>query len=125
MEIEERLKCLILAHYKSLRAFSQAIDLPYPTLDSMLKRGIMNAGVSNVIKVCQTLEISVDALANGEIIASPSNVTDLTPEETELINKYRALDDNGRQMVKVVLETAYQQAAKNFVKDTSNVTGTG
>ena len=41
--------------------------MPYSTFDGILKRGIDNSSVVNVIKVCQALEISADALADGQI----------------------------------------------------------
>lgn len=46
----------------SVKAFSQKADLPYSTLRSMLDRGIGNASVNNVIKVCKTLGIKVEQL---------------------------------------------------------------
>ena len=67
MTIEDKLKNLILSRYRSIREFTQVIDMPYSTFDGILKRGIDNSSVVNVIKVCQALEISADALADGQI----------------------------------------------------------
>jgi hypothetical protein len=67
MTTEEKLKELILNRYHSIRDFTNSIDLPYTTLDSMFRRGIDNSSVANVIKVCKALGISADALADGEI----------------------------------------------------------
>ena len=68
MTTEEKLKDLILTRYYSIRDFTNSIDLPYTTLDSMFRRGIQNSSVNNVIKVCKALGISADALADGEIV---------------------------------------------------------
>ena len=68
MTTEEKLKELILSRYYSIRDFTNTIGLPYTTLDSMFRRGIGNSSVTNVIKVCNALNISVDALADGEIV---------------------------------------------------------
>ncbi len=68
MKVEDRLKNVILNKYKSLREFSIEYDIPYTTLKSMLDRGIGNSSVTNVIKLCKSLGISADALADGEII---------------------------------------------------------
>lgn len=68
MTIEEKIKDLILKRYHSIREFSIATDIPYTTLDSILKRGIGNSSVTNVIKISKALGISVDALADGEIV---------------------------------------------------------
>lgn len=82
MSIEDKLKFLILNKYHSIREFTQEIDMAYSTLDSILKRGIGNSSVTNVIKICKALGISADALADGEIVPikerphTPKNVTD-------------------------------------------------
>ena len=74
MTIEERIKSYILSRYKSLREFvnTSGIDLPYSTVDGMLKRGIGNASIGNVIKLCHALGISTDELANGKIVPAES-----------------------------------------------------
>lgn len=99
MSIEERLKCLILAQHKNVRVFAAKAGVPYTTLDSMLKRGIMNAGIGTVIKICRCLGISADALADGEIVLYSKSDIKLSPTECELIEKYRALDERGRRAV--------------------------
>lgn len=68
MTIEEKLKKYILKKYNSIREFTIAIDLPYSTMATILKRGIANSNVNNIIKICQALEISADELAAGNIV---------------------------------------------------------
>lgn len=98
MSIEEQLRELILSKYASIRAFSIAIDMPYSTLDSIFKRGVENASVSNIIRICNALTISADALAEGTI-ASKFNTKD-EPEqdadERELLRIYRSANAEGR-----------------------------
>lgn len=67
MTIEEKLKDLILNRYKSVLEFSNTADIPYTTVKSILSRGVGNASVNNIVKICKTLNISVDALADGKI----------------------------------------------------------
>ena len=67
MSIEEKLKNLILSRYKSIREFTQRADIPYSTFSTIINRGIDNSSVTNVIKICKTLGISADALADGHI----------------------------------------------------------
>lgn len=67
MTIEDKLKNLILEQYTSVREFTIKIDMAYSTLDSIFKRGIQNATLTNVLKICKGLHISADALANGDI----------------------------------------------------------
>lgn len=76
MSIEEQLKELILSRYKSVLNFAKTINMPYSTLDSIFRRGLNNASVTNIIKVCSALGISADGLSRGEIVA---NVKDSSP----------------------------------------------
>lgn len=53
----------------SKKAFAEKVGLPPTTLRSMLSRGVGNASVDNVIKVCRGLGITTEDLekmANGE-----------------------------------------------------------
>lgn len=90
MTTEEKLKEYILIKYKSIREFVLDVGIPYSTFDTILKRGIMNASIGNIVKICVALEISADELANGNIvpIAEKSEKIDI---EKLLIN-YRLND---------------------------------
>ena len=68
MTTEEKLKVFILTKYRSLRQFTQEIELPYSTMTTLLKKGVNNSNVQTVIKICQALNISTDALAEGQIV---------------------------------------------------------
>lgn len=68
MTIEEKLKDLILTKYRSIREFTQTIDMPYSTFSTIISRGIENSSVNNVIRICKELGISADALADGRIV---------------------------------------------------------
>ena len=72
MTIEDKLKEFILTRYNSIREFTQAADIPYTTMDSIFRRGVENSAVSNIIKICKALNISADALAEGDIV--PRNI---------------------------------------------------
>lgn len=95
MTTEEKLKELILTRYNSLREFTLTIDIAYSTFDSIMRRGIQNATINNVLKICSALHISADALANGEIVpisptetkSKPRDVADiLARTKRELLN---------------------------------------
>ena len=92
MTIEERLKDLIIKKYGSAKNFTESIGLPNSTLANILRRGLNNANVTNVIKICQALEISTDALAEGRIEAVAPK--DTTPSSIEGI-----LDDTKNQLL--------------------------
>lgn len=67
MTTEEKLKRRILSQFKSIRDFASYIDMPYTTVKSILSRGVLNSNVGNVTKICNHLNISVDALIDGKI----------------------------------------------------------
>lgn len=79
--IEMTLKEICKERYGSILQFTTVAGIPYGTFDSILKRGIKNATVDNIIKICSTLNISADALARGEIRAY-STRTDVDPDES-------------------------------------------
>jgi len=67
MTTEEKLKEYILTRYNSIREFAQIAEVSNSTLDSILKRGVNNSNLTNIKKICKTLGISVDELAEGRI----------------------------------------------------------
>ena len=59
MEMTElKIKEMIINRYGSLKKFCEVIDMPWTTLDSILKRGVANSNISNVMKI--TRELGVD-----------------------------------------------------------------
>ena len=118
MNIEEKLKSLVLSRYSSIREFSIALDMPYSTLDSIFKRGVDNASVSNIIRICEALSISADELAAGRIVSrQPSS---LTADENELLRLFRLVNDEGRNHI---LSTAHLVAGNpNMKKDADHAT---
>lgn len=76
--LENKLKELIIDKYGSVRQFSLKIDIPYTTVDSILKRGIDNSNVGNVIKMCKALNISIDSLLDSKEIISTLNFDNCT-----------------------------------------------
>ena len=59
---------LDMKRYGSLSEFCKKIDLPWTTLDSILKRGVDKANIRNILKITSELRIDVECLANGEIV---------------------------------------------------------
>ena len=117
MSIEDKLKFLILNKYHSIREFTQEIDMAYSTLDSILKRGIGNSSVTNVIKICKALGISADALADGEIVPikerphSPKNlsnhieVKEVLEDTKDLLSHYGFITLDGKPISKDGIES--------------------
>jgi len=68
--LESKIKEIIIERYGSVRQFAIKIDIPYATVDSILKRGIDNSNVSNVMKICKVLEISIDKTLEKKDVVS-------------------------------------------------------
>ncbi|MDM0718703.1 helix-turn-helix transcriptional regulator [Clostridium perfringens] len=91
MNKTEYLKQLISETGLKMKTFAEKADIPYTTLRSMLERGIENASVNNVIKVCRTLNISIETLYN----MSREDLI-LSSEEENLLNKFNRLNSTGK-----------------------------
>ncbi|UXR29875.1 helix-turn-helix domain-containing protein [Staphylococcus simulans] len=82
MEKEKHLKHLMEMKSGTVKAFSKDIGLAYTTVRSILERGVLNAKVENVIKICKGLNIKPENLMDlDETIISESVTTliKLTP----------------------------------------------
>lgn len=120
MGIEKELKELILHRYHSIREFTIAIDIPYTTMDSIFRRGVGNSSVTNVIKICKALRISVDALADGKIepLASkrlyfepkedPIDISDIFSDAKARLSHYEDLTFNGEPVTADTVEAISQ-----------------
>lgn len=104
MEMTElKIKEMIINRYGSLKKFCEVINMPWTTLDSILKRGIANSNISNVMKITRELGVDTESLALGIIIdaypKTPSIPTiathkdgeNFTPEELDKIEEYKKL----------------------------------
>lgn len=49
--IEGKIKEIIIEKYGSVKRFSNKINIPYTTIDTILKRGLLNSNTLNVIKI--------------------------------------------------------------------------
>lgn len=77
-DTEIRLKDLITSKYGSMKKFCEIIDMPWTTLDSILKRGIANSNITNVMKITNELQIDTESLASGIITSSKPQVSEST-----------------------------------------------
>lgn len=77
--LEEKIKNLIKEKFGSVRQFAFSIGIPYTTVDTILKRGIDNSNVGNVIKMCKALNISIDNLLDNKDILFNLNFDNATP----------------------------------------------
>ncbi|MCG2227945.1 LexA family transcriptional regulator [Staphylococcus epidermidis] len=66
MTKEKDLKRLMELKSGSIKAFSEEIGLAYTTVRSILERGVFNAKVENVIKICKGLNIKPEEIMDIE-----------------------------------------------------------
>ena len=69
-ELESKIKSLIIEKYGSLKKFSETIDMPWTTLDSILKRGMANSNITNVLKITRELGLDAEKIVDGDIVYS-------------------------------------------------------
>lgn len=123
MTIENQLRELILLKYGSLREFTFNIDLPYSTLSTILKNGIMTANISNVVKICNALSIKIDELVEGRLVENIPGEKLLDVEkifnQTKINIQYpnvkingQKLDKNTQKMLIFSIDLIYQLALK-------------
>lgn len=127
MTIEQELKALIVKRYGSAKNFALEINMPNSTLDNIFRRGVLNSSVTNIIKICNALEISADELADGKIVSRSASAvwaSSLTPGETDAIKKYRALDERGKMAVDSTLAREYEISSRNAAAVVSDAAAT-
>lgn len=95
----------IKKQYKSVRKFSQTINIPQTTLASALKNGVSGTAYETIIKICKALDIQ---LVNYQF---PLHVDE---NALKLLDIYNNLDDKGRHAVHTVLKMEYERNIANL-----------
>lgn len=91
MNKEEYLKDLIEIKYGNVKSFSEHAGLKYTTVRSILERGVLNAKVENVIKICDALGIKPeDILKVEDSIINDTNkkMIQLNPDRQQNVYNY-------------------------------------
>lgn len=123
MKRTEILKKLINETGLSMRAFSEKTNIPNTTLHSMLNRGIGNASVDNVIKVCKSLGITVEQLEEmaennrqvpGYLMGWENNdrIFGLNRDSEDMLNIYGELNSKEKEEAKAFLKFLHLQNKK-------------
>lgn len=113
MTLEEKLSQHIVKNHKNIKFFAESIGMPYTTLRNILSRGVNNASSSNILTLCQALNISADSLGIGVIEEKKSNSINIfSLEDQALIKKYRTLDEKGKHTVDVVLDIEHKRCTE-------------
>ena len=107
-ELESNVKALIIEKYGSMKKFSEIIDMPWTTLDSILKRGIANSNITNVLKITHELGIDAEQLVAGKItyiseqnkpmtLAAHFEGDEYTEDELKEIDQFKKMVENKRK----------------------------
>ncbi len=101
MSIEDQLKCEILSRYKSIRAFTVENNIPYTTVDSIFKRGIMTAGIGTTLNIFGALDLDIESIKTGTLAHKTISNEEKSPalkagDEEKLLNYYRGMNADGK-----------------------------
>lgn len=89
----------------NMKAFAEKIDMPYTTLRSILTN-VGGASLDNVLKICKGLSIPID-----ELDPARSNNWDYqTPQERNLMDKFRKLSQPVKDTIESVVNVQYEAA---------------
>lgn len=93
--IEQQLKELILSRYKSVREFAISANIPTSTFATILRRGIRNANIWTVFRICSTLSIDIDNLMDNKIVDKATGLAIEVSDKNILV----ANINGGKQMI--------------------------
>lgn len=96
MSREDTLMQLIRLKYRSLHNFSVESDIPNSTLNSMFKKGLGGTSFDTVLKVCSILDCDIYSLTDKN--------REISAEDRSLFSKYLTLNENSKELVKMVVE---------------------
>lgn len=92
---------------KNRRQLSEYSGIPYSTITGFYAKGYDKMKMSTLKTLADCLNVSVDYLVRDEItdphygLSSPAApVSDLTADETQLIDDYREFNDEGKEKVR-------------------------
>ena len=106
MNVEKRIQNLIEEKYGNEKKFAEEAGIPYTTLRSVFERTFMKSRFQNVLKICRALDISVDGVANNEVLFISEN--DLSDTLTGN-KKYSLLSDFGKKAVLSTIDHEYER----------------
>ena len=109
MNLEDRLKKLIVLKFGYVNAFSIEIGLPYTTVRSILQRGIMNAKVENIIKIADGLNMK------------PEDLLNLSNEDSDIISRITTILNQLTSDRKLAVLNSAMQQLKEQKQEKNNV----
>ena len=100
MNKEEKVLRLIKTRgFSSQAEFCRYIDIPKSTFSTIIKRGLGNASIDNVLKICKGLDITVD-----EIMKIEKDTFVVADKEKDLLKNYRKLNEESKIKIQGMIE---------------------
>lgn len=85
---------------------SLASGIPFGTLNKILSGVSDDPKLSTLTALCRVFDVSLDYIAFGD-----EDDLHLSAEESDIIRRYRELDDHGRKLTKAVLSIEHERTA--------------
>lgn len=83
-DLELKIKSLIISKYGNMSKFCKRINMSQAALDNILKRGILNSSIANVIQIANELNLNTEELINGKIVYNLPKC-----EDPNILNLYK------------------------------------
>lgn len=115
----ERLKYLRERKNLSQKEIAKKINKT-PQAYNYYEKGTRVPDIETLIKLANIYSITLDYLV-GRDFHSKESIKNLSPEETDHIEKYRALDERGKENVDTTLEHEYGRTKKKLDKSLNKI----
>ena len=105
---------------------AEKLELKNGSTISNWETGQATPSIDTYIAYCNACGISPGKLLT-EALGDPSKMEEFhcTPDEAELIRRYRFIDERGKKTVRTVLDAEYNDALASLPEESPNATGTG
>ena len=131
MGMIEKIELLMRERNIDQPSLARSTDIPYTTIDGLWKKGTENMKRSTLLKLARYFDCTIDYLADDDIEIDNKIFKSkalflrvagsLSTVERKLIDKYRALDERGRETVEMAID-AQIELAKSKLSELLNET---
>lgn len=126
MGMIEKIELLMRERNIDKPSLARSTDIPYTTIDGLWKKGTENMKRSTLLKLARYFDCTIDYLADDDIEIDNKVFKSkalflrvagsLSTGERKLIDKYRALDERGRETVNMTID-AQMELAKSKLSE--------
>lgn len=107
MTLLEKVEMLMNERNINNAQLAKGADIPYTTVDGFFKKGMDNVKLTTLKKLAKYFDCTLDYLVDDEVTDAYPN-EELNQHEKEHIKKYRQLNDDGKEIVDMILNREYQ-----------------